>query len=220
MTHPARTAPAIHWEAHPIRGRFNSWFLDLLARHYHRQLGPVLRELLGGLHGEVAEIGSGNGPTLRYLRPGTVVHAVEPNRHFHGRLAAEARRRSVRLVLHPVTAQTIDLPDASVDAVVSSLVLCTVQDPASVLAEVRRILRPGGRFVFVEHVAAAEGTATRRVQEAVLRPWRWVFEGCHTNRNTARAIRGAGFTSVDVRDTRMRTPFVPIRTQIAGVAVR
>jgi SAM-dependent methyltransferase len=194
--------------------------MDLLGGHFERRLGDVRHELLSGLDGEIAEIGAGNGPTFRHLRPGTVVHAIEPNPYFHRRLVAEAQRRGIELVLHPVGAEQIDLPDGSVDAVISSLVLCTVADPAAVLASVRRILRPGGRFVFLEHVGARPGTAVRRVQEAVARPWGWVFEGCHTDRDTAQAIRAAGFASVDVRDIRMDTVVVPIRTQIAGTAIR
>jgi len=199
---------------------FNSWFLNLLDGHFHRRLGDVRQELLGTLHGEVAEIGAGNGQSFRYLRPGTVVHAIEPNPHFHRRLTAEADRRGVKLVLHPVGAEQVDLPDGSVDAVVSSLVLCTVDDPAAVVAEVRRILRPRGRFVLLEHVAARPGSAVGRVQEAVFRPWRWVFEGCHTNRDTVRTVRQAGFASVELRDIGMATPILPIRTQIAGTAIR
>jgi SAM-dependent methyltransferase len=221
MTTPTTTPQAAVLPAtHPLRGRFNSWFMELLDGHFERRLGDVRDELLSGLDGEVAEIGAGNGPTFRHLRPGTVVHAIEPNPYFHRRLVAEAQRRGIDLVLHPVGAEQIDLPDASVDAVISSLVLCTVSDPAAVLASVRRILKPGGRFVFLEHVGARPGSAVRRVQEAVARPWGWVFEGCHTDRDTAQAVREAGFASVDVREIRMDTVVVPIRTQIAGTAIR
>lgn len=207
-------------DGNPVRGRFNSWFLRLLDGHFDRRLGDVRRDLLGGLTGQVAEIGAGNGPTLRYLQPGTVVHAIEPNPYFHHRLRREATRRGIELILHPVPGEQIDLADCSVDAVVSALVLCTVANPAEVLAEIRRILKPGGRFVFSEHIAAPPGTAVRRAQDAVHKPWRWVFEGCNTNRDTARAIRDAGFASVALREVRMATPIVPIRTQIAGVATR
>jgi SAM-dependent methyltransferase len=220
MTTLTTPPPAAHGIGNPVRGRFNSWFLDLLDEYVERRLGDVRRELLGGLDGVVAEIGAGNGPTFRHLRRGIVVHAIEPNPYFHRRLAAEAGRRGIDLVVHPVSAERIDLPDGSVDAVISSLVLCTVADPAAVLAEVRRILRPGGRFVFLEHVAARPGSAVRLVQKALARPWRWAFEGCHTDRDTARAVGAAGFASVDVRDVRIQTVFVPIRTQIAGTAIR
>jgi SAM-dependent methyltransferase len=220
MTTLTTTAPPARTEGNPVRGRFNSWFLDLLDQYIERRLGDVRSELLGGLDGEVAEIGAGNGPTFRHMRPGTVVHAIEPNPYVHRRLAAEARRRGIELVLHPVSAERIDLPEGSVDAVVSSLVLCTVADPAAVLAEVRRILRPGGRFIFLEHVGAEPGSAVRLVQRMVARPWRWVFEGCHTLRDTAHTIHAAGFASVDVRDIRMATAFVPIQPQIVGTAIR
>ena len=220
MTTLTTSPPTTQGIGNPVRGRFNSWFLELLDDYVERRLGSVRSELLGELGGEVAEIGAGNGPTLRHLRRGIVVHAIEPNRYFHRRLATEARRRGIELVVHPVSAERIDLPDGSVDAVISSLVLCTVADPAAVLAEVRRILRPGGRFVFMEHVRAGPGSAVRLAQKAVARPWRWIFEGCHTDRDTAQTIRAAGFASVDVRDVRMGTVFVPVRTQIAGTAIR
>ncbi len=220
MTTPTTVTVPAPRKAHPVRGRVNSWLLDRLDGQFERELGDVRQELIGALHGEVAEIGAGNGPSFRHLPPGTVVHAIEPNPYFHGRLRAEAERRGIRLVLHPVSAERSDLPDGSVDAVISSLVLCTVDDPHAVLADVRRVLRPGGRFVFLEHVVAAPGSAVRRVQQAVSGPWRWVFEGCHTDRDTESLIRAAGFASVEVRDVRMGgVAAVPLRTQIAGTAV-
>lgn len=204
---------------HPVRGPFNSWILRVLEGHFHRALGATRAELLGSLSGEVLEVGAGNGPTFRYLSPAvTRVHAVEPNPNFHRRLRHAAERSGIDLVLHARGGERLDLPDDSVDAAVTSWVLCTVEDPAAVLAEIRRVLRPGGRFVFLEHVAAPRGSAVRRVQDAVFRPWRFLFEGCHTNRDTAAAIRAAGFADVEHRDVRIATPFVPIRTQIAGSA--
>src|SRR5690242_7973020 len=148
------------------------------------------RQRLAELRGVVVDLGAGNGPILRYLKPGTTVHAIEPSPYFHGRLLENAAAAEVELTIHQVPGEAIDLPDESVDAVVCTWVLCTVADPVAVLREVRRILRPGGQFVFIEHVAAPAGFV-RRVQRLVRRPWRWAFEGCHTDRHTAATIRAA-----------------------------
>lgn len=215
------TAPPSTRHDNRIRGPFNSWILDALEAHFHRAVGAARADVFGSLRGEVVDVGAGNGPTLRYLPPDVRrIHAVEPNPHFHGRLQHAADRHGIDLVIHPTPGEHIDLPDDSVDGVMTSWVLCTVADPAAVLTEIRRVLKPGGRFAFVEHVRAPEGTAVRRVQEAIGRPWRWLFEGCHTTRDTAAAIRAAGFRTVGIDDIVAPTPFVPIRTQIAGVAIK
>jgi len=166
----------------------------------------------------VVELGSGVGANIRYLRPGSTLVAIEPNLPMHRRLRAAAERHGVRLDLRDRLAERTGLPDHSVDSVVSSLVLCTVTDPVEVLAEVRRILRPGGTFRFVEHVAARTGTPTRTLQRALRRPWAWTFEGCSCERDLAGLLRAAGFARVDIEPYRLHTPFVPFNTQIAGVA--
>ncbi|MGH1524380.1 class I SAM-dependent methyltransferase [Leifsonia sp. L25] len=168
---------------------------------------------------EVVELGSGVGANLRYLPAGATLIAVEPNRHMHARLRSAAARAGVRLDLRERLAESTGLPDHSVDTVISSLVLCTVHDPDAVLAEVRRILRPGGAFRFVEHVAAPDGTPTRLAQRLVRRPWAWTFEGCSCERDLEGALRAAAFASVEVERYRVRTAFLPFNTQIAGVAV-
>lgn len=212
------TAPG---HANPIRGRFNSLFFKLIAEgHADRRLRDVRSEILAPLHGDIVEIGPGNGPLFRYLGQARKVHAVEPSPYWHERLRRSAASAGIDLDVHQVTGERTGLPDQSADAVVTSWVLCTVSDPEAVLAEIRRVLKPGGRYAFIEHVAAPPGSAVRAVQDAVHRPWRWLFEGCHTNRDTASAIRAAGFRQVDVREFRIATPFVPIRTQISGVAVK
>ena len=168
----------------------------------------------------MVELGPGVGANLRYLPAGTRLIAVEPNPAMHPRLRARAARAQVDLELHDTVAERLDLPDASVDAVISSLVLCTVTDPAGVVSEVHRILRPGGRFAFLEHVAAAEGTALRRLQRAVRRPWSWTFEGCSCERDLGTVIEAAGFAPAAIDAYRLRGPFLPANTQIAGVATK
>jgi len=203
---------------HPVRGPFNALFFGLTEGLFDLLLGPHKRGLLVDLPDTVVELGSGAGANLRYLAPGSRLIAVEPNPAMHGRLRRAAARRGVRLDLRDVPAERTDLPDASADVVVSSLVLCSVTDVDRVLAEVRRVLRPGGRFLFVEHVAAPEGTVLRRLQGWVRRPWGWLFEGCSCERDVGTALRSAGFGSVDLETYRLRSPILPFNPQIAGVA--
>jgi len=203
----------------PIRGRLNAWFFRFFDGYIDRLLGDSKRLLFAEHPEEIVEIGPGVGANFRYLSPGTRVIAVEPNPQMHGALRATAAKHGVSAELLERGAHDTGLPDGSVDWVVSTLVLCTVTDVAATLSEIRRILRPGGRFVFVEHVAASPGSWLRRIQELVLRPWQWFFEGCHTHRNTLAEIRRAGFSSVRVERKTLVSPFVPVNSQISGVAV-
>ena len=207
-----------HVRIHPVRGPLNALFFWLTGGLFDHLLGPHKRRLLADLPDTVVELGSGVGANLRYLAPGSRLIAVEPNPAMHGRLRRAARRRGVLLDVRQVPAEQTDLPEASAEVVVSSLVLCTVNDVDRVLAEVRRVLRPGGRFVFVEHVAAPDGTALRRLQRWVRAPWAWCFEGCSCERDLGGALRSAGFESVEVESYRLRSPFLPFNPQIAGVA--
>ncbi|WP_426518251.1 class I SAM-dependent methyltransferase [Diaminobutyricibacter sp. McL0618] len=137
---------------------------------------------------------------------------------MHGRLRAEASRYGLELDLRERMAEKTGLPDQSVDSVISSLVLCSVKEPDAVLAEIRRILKPGGTFRFVEHVVAEDGTPTRASQRLLRRPWAWTFEGCSCERDLEGAVRAAGFASVTVEHYRLHTPFLPFNPQIAGIA--
>jgi SAM-dependent methyltransferase len=206
------------FEAHPVRGRFNAAFFRVMGPYLEWHLRKRKRRVFADLPGEVVELGSGVGANLGYLPRGATLVAVEPNPHMHPRLRAAAERQGVRLELRDGVAEQTGLADGSADTVISSLVLCTVTDPAAVLAEVRRILRPGGTFRFVEHVAARPGTPTRALQRLLRRPWAWTFEGCSCERDLERLVRAAGFARVSVEPYRLRTPFVPFNTHIAGVA--
>jgi ubiquinone/menaquinone biosynthesis C-methylase UbiE len=204
----------------PFRGRINAAFFSLMDWYMHWKYGARKAALFKDLPETVVELGAGAGANFRYLRPGTRVIAVEPNDYFHASLSRSARRWGIELEIRTTGAEALDLADASVDAVISSLVLCTVADPQRVVAEVMRVLRPGGRLVCIEHVAAPAGSFLGRLQRWLFRPWRWFFEGCHTHRDTASTLLRAGFDEVAVQPFTWRSVFLPVRTQIEAVCVR
>lgn len=120
--------------------------------------------LLGALRGTVVELGPGAGGNLHHYGPDVRWLGIEPSRTARDRTKAEAAHLGMRAQVLPGRAETLELDDAGVDAVVCSFVLCSVADQAAALTQVRRVLRPGGRFVFAEHVAARKGTWVRRGQ--------------------------------------------------------
>ena len=172
--------------------RGHRWFAACYTRiaepMNRRRIAPIAHELLGGLTGDVLEIGAGNGATFRHYSNAARVLALEPDPHMR-RHAAPNLRPNIRL--EAGAGERLPASDASVDAVVVSLVLCTVHDVARTLAEVRRVLKPGGTFVFIEHVRS--GGVMGRLQDLSQPVYGWTAGGCHWNRRTEEAIGDAGF---------------------------
>lgn len=185
---------------------------------YERSMGDRKRALFRDLHGTVLEIGPGTGPNLAYYPPDIHWIGVEPNLHMHPYLHASAAKHGLAVELREGTAEQLPAATADIDVVVSTLVLCSVDDVTRTLAEIRRVLKPSGRFMFVEHVAAPEGTRLRRFQNWIQPLWTKLGDGCHPNRETWRAIEQAGFAHVQ---TEHFQPFRgPAGPHIAGVAVK
>jgi SAM-dependent methyltransferase len=204
------------------RGRFNAWFFTAFDPYIAHIARRHKEAAFGGLErGNIVELGAGVGANLNFVPTGSRLVAVEPNLAMHPELRRRAADRGVEVDLLTATAEQIPLPDASVDDVLCSLVLCTVDDQDAVLAEAQRILRPGGRFRFVEHVGARPWSPRRWLQQTIRRPWRWLYEGCDLCRDTATAIENAGFSAVDITRGRWRhSLFFPTNTSIHGIAVR
>lgn len=205
-----------------IRGPLNAAGLRALDGVFDRSLGRQKRSLFGDLPPSVVELGSGPGTNVRYLAPGTHLVAVEPNRAMHEPLRQAATARGISLDLVPAGAEELPLDDASVDVVISSLVLCTVDDPDAVVSEVHRVLRPGGRFIFLEHVAADRTShpVLAAQQRLLRRPWRWLFEGCDLQRPTAATIAAAGFTDVVLSSGTASPAVLPVAPMVWGTAMR
>jgi len=181
-------------------------------------LGEMRRELLTGAAGRVVEIGAGTGVNLG-LYPATVedLVVVEPDPYMAKRLRAKlpGTERAVSVVQAP--AERLPFEDASFDTAVATLVLCTVPDPAAALAEAARVLRPGGRLLFVEHVRA-RNPGLARWQDRLEKPWRFLGDGCHCNRDTVSAIGESRFEIEELE--RDRLPKAPpiVRPLIRGSA--
>jgi SAM-dependent methyltransferase len=152
------------------------------------------RKLLAGLQGRVAEVGAGTGTNFAYY-PTEVsdVIALEPEAYLRTHAQRAAASAAVRVDVVEGHADAVPLADESVDAVVASLMLCSVPDQSSALAEMFRIVRPGGELRFYEHVAGPDGSRLAGVQKALDPVWTRLAGGCHLTRDTASAIRAAGF---------------------------
>jgi ubiquinone/menaquinone biosynthesis C-methylase UbiE len=203
----------------PIRGRFNAWFFAALDGYMHGKYGRIKSGLLKDAPSVVVELGPGSGANLRYLARGTRLIGIEPNKQMHSLLQRRANQFGIDLDLRGLAGEQLDLPSQSVDFVFSSLVLCSVEKPDQVVSEVRRVLKPRGRFACVEHVEAHASTAISGLQHAVRKPWKWLFEGCDLCRDTAATLRSAGFSRVDITPFILRSIFIPVRHQIAAMCV-
>jgi ubiquinone/menaquinone biosynthesis C-methylase UbiE len=205
---------------HPLFARF---YARLSVSMESAGVGERRDALLAGLTGSVIEIGAGNGLNFGHY-PGTVtsVLAVEPERHLRELALVSARGvKKVPITVTDGTADRLPADDGSFDAAVASLVLCSVHDQAVGLAEMRRVLRPGGELRFMEHVSS-ESPGQRHVQRlADATIWPACFGGCHAGRDTIAAIAAAGFTVKEV--TRYRLPdsgLWPTTPHALGIAVR
>ena len=196
-------------------------FAAMLARadaYQHKLYGERKRKLFAELSGTVVEIGPGTGVNLPYFPPGIRYIGAEPNTHMHSYLRDTAEKTGHAVAIHAATLGELALDEASVDAVVSTLVLCSVPDVAATLAEIRRVLRPGGRFYFIEHVAAPHGTWLRRMQRVIKPAWRLVADGCRPDRETGRVLEEAGFADVRYERFDLDQPFSVVKPHIIGIA--
>ena len=192
---------------------------DPLSARTERKIGADLkRQLLANARGRVLEIGVGTGLSFPHYPPNVELAGVEPSPHMLKRARRRAAElgREVELVEAP--AEQLPFADDSFDTVVSLTVLCTVRDPQRALGEIRRVLRPGGRFVFLEHVRSEDPELARR-QDRWARPWGWIAGGCHPNRRTLETIAAAGFQIRELERKDLTEVPGLVQPNILGVAV-
>jgi SAM-dependent methyltransferase len=202
------------------RSRFEARLLEAGAEDSHAAWGERKSAAIGAMRGTVVELGPGTGVNMRYYSTGTKVIAIEPNPVMHAPLQSAAAEYDVDLELRQLDGASVDIADGSADGVVGTLLLCGVDDPAQVLREAYRILKPGGTYFFIEHVASPAGTANHRVQRTLFRPHRWLFNGCEITRDTAATIRSGPFDAVEIDAVDRGRAALWVRHQIAGTATK
>ncbi len=177
---------------HPVFARLYGRFS---AAAEARGVAEHRERLLAGLSGRVLELGAGTGLNFGHY-PSTVteVVAIEPEPYLRERALDAAAAVSVPVTVADAVGEAIPFPDSSFDAVVASLVLCSVSDQALVLAEFRRVLKPGGSLRYYEHVVSRSPGRARMQRLLDTTVWPRVAGGCHLARDTGASIRAAGFT--------------------------
>ncbi|KAH7570081.1 hypothetical protein ACOSP7_018010 [Xanthoceras sorbifolium] len=209
-TSTATDSMAMLNKVHPPRA---DWYEELYAsvmntgmKFYEEEIAGYKSHLFGILRGQaekVLEIGIGTGPNLNYYATDTDVQVfgVDPNKKMEKYAQAAAVAAGLPLSnfkFEQAVGEAIPLSDASMDAVVGTLVLCSVKDVDMTLREVKRVLKPGGIYLFVEHVAAKDGTSLKFWQRVLDPLQQIVSDGCHLTRETGKNISEAGFSGVDL----------------------
>lgn len=195
------------------------------ARFYDNLAGPMERrgladrraQLLGALEGEVLEIGAGTGANLAAYPDGVTLTVTEPSAPMAVRLREHVGRDRPDTRVVEAPAEKLPFADGSFDAAVSTLVLCTVHDPLAAIAELRRVLRPGGRLVVIEHVVAkGRGRYAQRVWEPAQKV---LARNCHVTRDTRQYLETSGFDTSGVVDIAMPGAPAAVFPAISGIAI-
>lgn len=203
--------------SHPLFARFYMWFSQVLDR---RGLAGQRAALLHGLSGRVIEVGAGNGLNFaHYPRAVTGVLAVEPEPRLREVARRAALRAPVPIEVAGGLAERLPAADGGFDAAVVSFVLCSLPDPGAGLREIRRVLAPGGRLRFLEHVRAGTSGWARAQDLLDATVWPRLTGGCHTGRDSVATVEAAGFT-VESLERFLFPPGVrgPISFCVRGVA--
>jgi ubiquinone/menaquinone biosynthesis C-methylase UbiE len=187
-------------------GFYEDWIvpalIDLAMRNKH--LRPYRQRVAGAAEGRILEVGIGSGLNLPfYARHAEQIFGLDPSPRLLARNRRRAQRTSANIHLLTGSAEHIPLADRSVDAVVTTWTACSIPEIATALAEMRRVLKPAGRLLFVEHGRAPE-LHVARWQDRLTPLWRRISGGCHLNRKIDDLISGAGF-----RIDRLDTGYIP-----------
>jgi len=183
---------------------------------WNRLLGVEKRNLLRKAKGRVLEIGVGTGVNAKYYRKGINFIGLEPNPSMYKYLRKNTRANGLKVKIVTGFAEKIPLANNCVDTVVSTHVLCSVNNVDRVLSEIKRVLKHGGKFIFIEHVGA-KNRLLRFVQNFANPVWAFLMDGCQVNRDLEESIRSK-FKKVYVKRKYVRVPSRIIAPHILGIA--
>ncbi|KAK9822289.1 hypothetical protein WJX74_003361 [Apatococcus lobatus] len=182
-----------------------AWLLSKISPAVHEYASPWTREAFAGvLQGpvkDVVEVGIGGGQNMHFYaeHPGITVTGIDPNNAFQEYSIKNAQKHGLgpgRFNWIQGSGEKLPLPDNCCDAVITTMVFCSVTDLDRCMAEVQRVLRPGGKFLFMEHIGAKPGSILRTIQQLINPLWKFTFENCNLDRNTLATIRQSGFADV------------------------
>lgn len=182
------------------------------------------KNILKNVKGNVLEIGAGTGINFEYYPKGISLTAVEPNQILAEKLKERGIKNKLDVKISDGNAEKLPFKDNKFDCVVCTLVLCSVRDVKKSLTKIKRVLKKGGKFIFIEHVADKNGTLRRSIQEfSRYTPWRLFSDKCNPARETSISIKNAGFKKVKIEEFMLSQKgigFWLIKPHILGIAVK
>ncbi len=203
-----------------LRKRFFAWFLRKGDAVNHKIYGQTKRELFQGIFGKVVEIGPGTGVNFEYLPREIEWIGIEPNELFWDDLKEKAGLNGIEPKIEKGNGSKIPFPDESIDFVLVTLVLCSVYDPVQMISEIKRILKPNGKLIFIEHVAAEKGSKLRLLQNLFNPIEKLMADGCNCNRETWKLLENAGFQSVEISHRKINGLIPFVSPHIIGFAIK
>ncbi len=192
-------------------------FYDFLNSVVEERVKPYRLETAGKAWGDVIEIGAGTGANLAYYNRNVRLTISEPNPHMVSRLSKHAKALGVSPQIVSDPGEDLPFDDDSFDCVVTTLVLCMVEDHESVIKEVKRIIRPGGHFLFYEHVIS-QNAGMRRFQRCLNPAWRFCTTGCNLDRDIGLAVLNGGFKKVEMKSFDLSVGLPLTIPNIVGIA--
>jgi ubiquinone/menaquinone biosynthesis C-methylase UbiE len=203
-----------------LRKRIFAWMLKNGDAYSHKLYGTFKRELFNNIDGRIVEIGPGTGVNFQYLPTGANWIGIEPNEAFFDGLKEQAKEKLINAQVLKGDAMHIPVDSNSTDIVICTLVLCSVSRPREVLAEIKRVLKPGGKLIFIEHVAAPQLTTLRKTQNFLNPLNRIVADGCNCNRETWSYLQNGGFSELKISPVQMKGVFRLHSPHIVGYAIK